>query len=105
MRMPLATGSIGAKITDGAMSVEGLAKNAIRVNAANSPYTANTIKGFRVLNIGTGALRFTPNTAGAADIVISNAELVLAGVNAYTDWPAEASSITAGAAVEVLVYI
>jgi len=85
--------------------IDGLSSNQIRVNAGNSPYTGSTIKGFRIVNIGTGALRWKPNTTGAADIVITNAELVLMGVNAYTDWPVAASSITAGAAVELVVYI
>jgi len=87
----------------GRVVVDGLASNAVRQSAGT--YNATPILGFRLLNVGTGTLTFTPNTTTAVPIVVTAAELTLMGINAYNDWPIACSSITAGTAMEIMVYI
>ena len=102
-----AVAGVGAETAGGASAglvvVDGLANNAVRVSAV--VYNENTILGFRIINVGTGDLILTPNTAGATDITITAAELTLMGANAYVDFPIACSEVSVGAAMELLVYI
>ena len=87
----------------GSVVVDGLANNAVRVSATT--YNTTVMLGFRVLLKGTGTLTFTPNTVGATPIIVTAAELTAMGVTAFNDWPIACSTITAGAGMELLVYI
>lgn len=89
--------------TDNSIHMYGLAKGGVRV-AASASYSATDIKGYQLLDKGTGTLTLSFKDGGT-DIVVTAAELTAMGAGAYQEKSVHLDSLTTGAGMTVLVYI